>query len=251
MASPQKENGFTPIANELLDALAMTRIPGEARQVLDVIIRQTYGWQRKTVRISYRCFSDLTGLQNGHIYRSMRSLVEHKIVDVSGDGYSVQKNYDLWLPYSKKGYSESGVLPKRILQKGIKTYSKSGVSPTPKKEYETGDIGNEVMGLGAAKERFKEIKEISLSNTSLSLPERESICKDLKRFFPTLVVPEVVTTQRAYVFLAKLRFNEISKDEIRSPPAFLIAMRDEDITPYLEREEKIRARNRALQEVTT
>ena len=84
----------------------------------------------------------------------------------------------------------------------------------------------------------------------MSLPEREMVLKDLKRFFPTLVVPDVVTTQRAYLFLAKLRFGEISKDEIRSPPAFLIAMRDEDITPYLEREAKNRARNRALQGVT-
>lgn len=246
MASPQKENGFTPIANELLDALARTRIPGEARQVLDVIIRQTYGWQRKTVQISYKRFSELTGLQNGHIYRGIRSLVDHQIVVISADGFSVQKNYDLWLPYSKRGYSESGVL-----RKGVKTYSQSGVGPTPKKEHETPGIGNEVMGLEAPKERFKEIKEISLSTQRLSLPERESICKDLKRFFPTLTVPEVVPTERAYLFLAKLRFGEISKDEIRSPPAFLIAMRDEDITPYLEREAQIRARQRAAQEAAS
>jgi len=246
MASPQKENGFTPIANELLDALARTRIPGEARQLLDVIIRQTYGWQRKAVQISYRRFSDFTGLRNGHIYRSIRSLLEHQIVEVSGEGYSVQKNYDLWLPYSKRGYSESGVL-----QKGIKTYSKSGVGPTPKEEYGIGDIGSEVAGLDAPKERFKEMKEISLSTQRLSLPERDLVLKDLKRFYPTLVVPDAVPTTRAYVFLAKLRFGEISKDEIRSPPAFLIAMRDEDPMPYLEREEKNRARSRALQEVTS
>ena len=245
MASPQKENGFTPIANELLDALARTRIPGEARQLLDVIIRQTYGWQRKTVQITYKRFSEFTGLQNGHIYRGIRSLVDHQIIEISGEGYGVQKNYDRWLSYSKRGYSENGVL-----RKGIKTCSKSGVGPTPKMEYETGSIGNEVAGLEAPKERIKEIKESSLSSTSLSLPEREIILKDLKRFFPTLVVPDVVTTRRAYLFLAKLRFGEINKDEIRSPSGFLVAMRDEDITPYLEREAKNRARYRALQEVT-
>lgn len=76
------------------------------------------------------------------------------------------------------------------------------------------------------------------------------VLKDLKRFFPTLTVPDAVPTERAYLFLAKLRFGEISKDEIRIPPAFLIAMRDEDITPYLEREARNRARSRALQETT-
>lgn len=37
MAEPQKENGYTPIANEIMDALCRIRIPGEERQVLDCI----------------------------------------------------------------------------------------------------------------------------------------------------------------------------------------------------------------------
>ena len=44
MASPQTENGYVKIATELHDALCKTRISGEARQMLDVIIRKTYGY---------------------------------------------------------------------------------------------------------------------------------------------------------------------------------------------------------------
>jgi len=38
MASPQLENGYTRIANELMEALARIRIPGEARQVKESLI---------------------------------------------------------------------------------------------------------------------------------------------------------------------------------------------------------------------
>ena len=53
MVSPQWENGYTKIANEILESLARIRINGEARQVLDVIIRKTYGYGKKT-EIYYR-----------------------------------------------------------------------------------------------------------------------------------------------------------------------------------------------------
>jgi len=251
MASPQKENGFTPIANELLDALARTRIPGEARQLLDVIIRQTYGWQRKTAQISYTWFAELTGVRRGHIHRALKSLIAHRIISQAEDGYCVQKNYDLWRSFARSvEQSDTNYGASSGPQKGVKLAPFTVSELAPKRVPDMPLITRTISELQAPKERFKEIKEISLSTQRLSLPEREIVCKDLKRFFPTLTVPDVVPTERAYLFLAKLRFGEISKNEIRSPPAFLIAMRDEDITPYLEREATIRARNRALQEVS-
>jgi len=47
MKSPQTENGYIKIANELWDALTGIRIPGEVRQVLDYIFRKTYGYNKK------------------------------------------------------------------------------------------------------------------------------------------------------------------------------------------------------------
>jgi phage replication O-like protein O len=52
--SPQKEHGYTPIANEIYDAFVRTRISGEARQVLDCIIRKTYGYNKKEDKIPKR-----------------------------------------------------------------------------------------------------------------------------------------------------------------------------------------------------
>ena len=53
MANPQAENGHTDIANEIVEALARTRISGTETQLLWVIFRKTYGWHKKEDEISY------------------------------------------------------------------------------------------------------------------------------------------------------------------------------------------------------
>lgn len=44
---PQTENGFTQIANELIEQFARIRIPGEAMQVFWVMLRKIYGFHKK------------------------------------------------------------------------------------------------------------------------------------------------------------------------------------------------------------
>lgn len=246
MASPQKEHGYTPIANELLDAFMRLNLSEHAWRIVICIIRHSYGWHKKTAYLTLSQIARATGLDVRLIPRTVKRLSGRGIIIRDGTAYGLQKDYSRWRVSSVE--MSSVVMKSSSVE--MKSFIRSDEEPSSLVMKPRSHFPNEDAELSAPKERKEIIKEISLSNTSLSLPERESICKDLKRFFPTLVVPDVVTTQRAYLFLAKLRFGEISKDEIRSPPAFLIAMRDEDITPYLEREAKNRARNRALQEVT-
>lgn len=108
MASPQKENGYTPIANEILEALAQTRIPGEARQILDVIIRKTYGFNKKQDAISLSQFILATNLKRPNICRAINKLKQMNIIIViqkdNGDTtlYRFNKDFDTWKPLSKK-----------------------------------------------------------------------------------------------------------------------------------------------------
>ncbi|WP_084288457.1 replication protein [Desulfovermiculus halophilus] len=53
MASPQCENGYTRLANELLEALARTRLAGQEYQAVLAIVRKTYGFGKKSDKISY------------------------------------------------------------------------------------------------------------------------------------------------------------------------------------------------------
>ena len=106
MSSPQKENGYTPIANELMDALSKYRIPGEQMQCLIFIIRKTYGFNKKDDMISNSQFVDGTGLKKGNVSRALKSLVEKRVVIKSDNRriptYRFNKNYLMWCLLSKK-----------------------------------------------------------------------------------------------------------------------------------------------------
>ena len=116
MASPQKENGYTAIANEIMEALARIRINGEARQMLDVIIRKTYGFNKKQDRISTSQFVEATGLPNYAIHKARYKLFKMGLIEVlpkkvtgitqKGNSqiltYSFQKDYTKWQPLPKK-----------------------------------------------------------------------------------------------------------------------------------------------------
>lgn len=101
MAVPQCENGYTKIANELLEALIARRIPGVIRQVFDCIIRNTYGYSCKERAISLKTIQLATGLEAKHVCRARNVLIESKMINMkptSKDNiYSINKNYNEWL----------------------------------------------------------------------------------------------------------------------------------------------------------
>ena len=106
MASPQKENGYTSIANELFDALISYRIPGEERMCLDFIIRKTYGYHKTEDTISNSQFVKATGLRRQNVNRAINRLVEKNLV-IKKDykkipTYRFNKNYKQWEVSSKK-----------------------------------------------------------------------------------------------------------------------------------------------------
>jgi hypothetical protein len=51
-ANPQLENGYTQIANELIEALARFNLSPYESRLLWYIARKTYGYQKKTDAIS-------------------------------------------------------------------------------------------------------------------------------------------------------------------------------------------------------
>lgn len=122
MANPQVEEGYVRIATEIQDAFCRTRIPGEERQVLDFIIRKTYGWNKCEDTISLSQFAEMTGLVKQHVARSLKSLLSKKIITVTKNGdnkpqaFKLNKNYEEWRvspkkvtsPYLVKGVTENG-----------------------------------------------------------------------------------------------------------------------------------------------
>ena len=105
MASPQLKNGFVRLANEIYEALAKFRIPGEARQVLDFIIRKTYGWNKKEDVIPLSQFVAGTGMKKSNVCRAINHLIHLNLIikndNARGTSYRFNKNFDEWKPLSK------------------------------------------------------------------------------------------------------------------------------------------------------
>jgi phage replication O-like protein O len=103
---PQCEDGYTRIANELLDALCKIRVPGESMQIFLAILRKTYGYGKKTDRIALSQLAEMTGIVKTHISRSLEKLIEIGIVTKEGNGtyvtYGINKHYAKWTPLPKK-----------------------------------------------------------------------------------------------------------------------------------------------------
>lgn len=128
MASPQKENGYTAIANEIMDALCRTRISGEERQILDCILRKTYGWHKCEDAISLTQFVTMTGINKPHVIRAIHGLLLKNIISVAEKGNEPAKVYKFI-----KDYNEWIALPKKVtLPKKAIVVAKNGNLPLPK-----------------------------------------------------------------------------------------------------------------------
>ena len=110
MASPQKEDGYLVVAREIQNALCRTRIPGEVRQIVDVVIRQTYGYKRKEDVITLDQFCLMTEMKKPTVCRSIKSALDMKLIiknDNPNPVYQFNKDYDEWKRLSKKIITKS------------------------------------------------------------------------------------------------------------------------------------------------
>lgn len=71
---------FTQAPNILMDALCYFDIPGKERQVLNVIMRKTYGWHKEEDAIALSQFAQMTGMDRSNIAKHIKSLVAKKII---------------------------------------------------------------------------------------------------------------------------------------------------------------------------
>lgn len=107
MSNPQLEDGYLKLANEIVKKFANYRIPGEEWQILWTIFNKTYGWNKKTDRISLSQFQEYTGLKKPNIIRAIKNLLSKKIIIIKNDNeiikeYGFNKDFSQWKLLSKK-----------------------------------------------------------------------------------------------------------------------------------------------------
>ena len=116
MANPQKENGYTPIANEILDNIVKCRLNGTQFRIIMTVWRYTYGFSRKEHSISETFLSKAIGIASPHISREIKPLFDKNILlKVSEATFNksavimFNKDYDKWqLLSDTAGVTENG-----------------------------------------------------------------------------------------------------------------------------------------------
>lgn len=101
MADVQKENGYTPIAHEILEKMATVKLSPTQYRMIFIIWRYTYGFQRKEHDMSLSFLVNATGCDKRQIQRDLKRLEDRKIIiqrikNGSFRKLSFNKNYDQW-----------------------------------------------------------------------------------------------------------------------------------------------------------
>lgn len=103
MASPQKENGYTAIANEILEKLVQTPMLVSELKLVLFVIRKTYGFQKKDDIISLSQFQKGIHFSRNTIIKGLKALVKSNILvqwvalDKQKISYKFNKNWEEWI----------------------------------------------------------------------------------------------------------------------------------------------------------
>jgi len=137
MANPQKENGHTAIANEIIEALIRAGLNGTEFSVALYVLRKTYGWQKKEDEISLTQFEKAIPVSRQSIINAIKNLKLVKILLLAKQGdhfqtanrYRFNKDYDSWELVKK-----SRLVKKSLLEASQNSYKKLVKKSLPTKE---------------------------------------------------------------------------------------------------------------------
>ena len=125
------EDGYTRIVNDVLDKLIERSLSGQELRIALLIIRKTWGYNKKEDYISLTQMMDITGLSKTRCSQIINSLQLQKIVTVTENcngltkKYRFNKYFENWLTVTekcnryrkmKKGLQKSVTVP---LQKSV------------------------------------------------------------------------------------------------------------------------------------
>lgn len=98
MTGPQLENGYTRIANELLDAIIATDLTKREMKILLAVIRKTYGYGKKSDDMTISQISYMTGIGRPNASRAFHGLITRRVLNSSPGvfGYEVSINKKYW-----------------------------------------------------------------------------------------------------------------------------------------------------------
>jgi phage replication O-like protein O len=113
LADVQLENGYTRIANDILENMATIKLSPTQYRILFLVWRYTYGFKRKEHDLSLTFLSNATGCDKRQIQRELKNLEERKVIfqDIKNGSYrkiSFNKNHGEWIGKTAIGETTIG-----------------------------------------------------------------------------------------------------------------------------------------------
>ncbi|HGJ5882019.1 replication protein [Arsenophonus sp.] len=91
------ENGYIRLANELYEALIIADLTKNQAKVAHAICRKTYGFNKKTDRITDIQISELTNLPRQKVNKAKNELIAMKVIVKNGFKIGINKNISDWV----------------------------------------------------------------------------------------------------------------------------------------------------------
>lgn len=99
--SPQLEDGYIRIANELYDAIFSFPLPASMLRVLMIVVRKTYGYGKKEDDMSASQIGEMCAMSRQHVTTALNDLaalmVIHKRPGRFGSIIGINKDYSSWI----------------------------------------------------------------------------------------------------------------------------------------------------------
>ena len=177
MANPQKENGSTDIANELLEVIYSSNFNAPQLDIIYCLIRYTYGFHRKSHKLSINFISRATKRHKITISKELAKLIDKNVINVEQKStYSTSRILSL-----NKNYSTWGVSQNETVSQS-ETVSQNGASTVSQNET-VGVSQNETKKLKI--ETKKETKDIHTKSDDF-----ESVCQSVFDYFDNCGIEE-------------------------------------------------------------
>lgn len=108
MANPQPTDAHLRIAHSIQEEIMMRDFTKRQRSIVDLILRLSWGCNKKTAIIPRQRDFEMVGIGEGKIKRELQWLVNAKVIIWSRDTneFSFNKNYDQWLVSIVPGYDK-------------------------------------------------------------------------------------------------------------------------------------------------
>lgn len=164
MANPQPTDAHLRVAHQINEQIMASDFTKRQRKILDLILRLSWGCNKKEAHIPKQKDFEVVGVGESHIKAELRWLELAKVITISGNQYSFNKDYDEWRVSRAKGYDPEKLteLVRINLSHNPKTYQNSKANLPKQEDTAYQNSKNSTSKLATAKEILKKGKEKEL-----------------------------------------------------------------------------------------